>query len=239
MSVTLYSAWYCPFAQRAWMALMHKQIGFEYIEVDPYQDSSWWKGVSRGLNLVPVLVVKPEDKAESATIVDSTRVLEYLEDLKPNSAQLFPSNPEEKAEIRFWMDHINQRIVPYIYRFLEAQEPGDYRNESRESLIVGIQQLMDNQYISGPFFGGKNINVLDLLVIPFAFRIDALLGYYREFSLPTGGKEWSRYEQWYNSMKNHEVFKKSQTHGEDYRQRLIEHYLPYSQGQGQQDVTKV
>ena len=28
-----YSAWYCPFAQRVWMALLHKGLAFEYIEV--------------------------------------------------------------------------------------------------------------------------------------------------------------------------------------------------------------
>jgi glutathione S-transferase len=32
----LYTAWYCPFAQRAWMTLVHKNINFDYIEVDPY-----------------------------------------------------------------------------------------------------------------------------------------------------------------------------------------------------------
>ena len=33
----LYSAWYCPFAQRAWMTLVHKEIDFNLIEVDPYE----------------------------------------------------------------------------------------------------------------------------------------------------------------------------------------------------------
>ena len=28
-------AWYCPFAQRAWMALLHKGLDFDYLEVDP------------------------------------------------------------------------------------------------------------------------------------------------------------------------------------------------------------
>ncbi len=141
MSLKLYSAWYCPFAQRAWMALLHKQIEFEYIEVDPYQETDWWKETSRGLNLVPVIVVDADDPLKTSTIVDSTRVLEYLEDHKPNNYPLFPTNPEERAETRFWMDHINQRIVPYIYRFLEAEEPGDYRNESRDALIQGIDTI--------------------------------------------------------------------------------------------------
>ena len=51
----LYNAWYCPFAQRAWMALEHKGIDFEYVEVDPYNQTDWWMKVSRGDSLVPVL----------------------------------------------------------------------------------------------------------------------------------------------------------------------------------------
>ena len=36
-ALKLYAAWYCPFAQRAWMGLLHKSLAFEYIEVDPYR----------------------------------------------------------------------------------------------------------------------------------------------------------------------------------------------------------
>ena len=50
MALKLYSAWYCPFAQRAWMTLLLKQIDFEYIEVDPYQETEWWSDTSRGLD---------------------------------------------------------------------------------------------------------------------------------------------------------------------------------------------
>jgi glutathione S-transferase len=32
----LYSAWYCPFAQRTWTALLYKGVQFEYVEIDPY-----------------------------------------------------------------------------------------------------------------------------------------------------------------------------------------------------------
>ncbi|MBV2127308.1 MAG: glutathione S-transferase N-terminal domain-containing protein [Candidatus Thiodiazotropha endolucinida] len=48
-----YSAWYCPFAQTAWMALLYKQLDFEYIEVDPYQKSQWWLEISRNSAISP------------------------------------------------------------------------------------------------------------------------------------------------------------------------------------------
>jgi glutathione S-transferase len=43
-----YNAWYCPFAQRAWMTLVHKGIHFDYIEVYPYNETESWLAISRG-----------------------------------------------------------------------------------------------------------------------------------------------------------------------------------------------
>lgn len=237
MSVKFYSAWYCPFAQRAWMTLLLKQIDFEYIEVDPYQDSAWWKTISRGHNLVPVLVVDNDHATSESTIVDSTRVVEYLQEVQPDLHPLLPDNFEQRAEIRYWADHINQRIVPYIYRFLDAQEPGDYRDESRAALVQNIEHIFSAMMPADqPYFGGLQANMLDLLLVSFAYRIDALLGHYRDFSLPQAGEVWQSYKRWYEAMTNHPVFIQSQSYGDDYRQALIEHYLPYTKGEGQQDV---
>ena len=38
----LYSSWYSPFAQRAWLALLHKGAEFEIVEVDPYEKTESW-----------------------------------------------------------------------------------------------------------------------------------------------------------------------------------------------------
>jgi glutathione S-transferase len=100
-TMRLYSAWYCPFAQRAWMTLLHKGMPFEYIEVDPYQTTDWWVTTSRGLGKVPVLVVSARQGAEAITVVDSTRVVEYLEERAPDVAPLFPPDPEARARPAF------------------------------------------------------------------------------------------------------------------------------------------
>ena len=92
-AVTLYAAWYCPFAQRAWMGLLHKGLAFQYIEVDPYRESQWWLDISRGRAKVPVVVTPAGANGRPATVIDSTRVLEYLEDLAPKVNPLFPAWP--------------------------------------------------------------------------------------------------------------------------------------------------
>jgi len=225
MPLKFYSAWHCPFAQRAWMTLLHKGLDFEYIEVDPYQESQWWLDISRQQAKVPVIVTP------SITVIDSTRVVEYLEDLTPEHNPLFPNTPDEKAELRFWIDHINERIAPYIYQHLEAEQPSEYSDNSKAALIKGIEDISEAMSPSGAFFNGKTLNVIDVLLISFAYRIDVLLQHYRGFSLPTTGNTWARYARWYEAMYNTEIFQSTLAEPETYRQRLIEHYLPYSQGQ--------
>ena len=229
----LYNAWYCPFAQRAWMALLHKGIDFEYIEVDPYDQTDWWLKVSRGAGLVPVLVQSNEDGRET-TIVESNRVLEYLEDLCPQQNPIFADNPNTRAEQKYWMDHVSNKITPYFYRYLK-----DPQDESLAKMLDGLTQFFEAMDDKGPFFSGEKVSAVDIALIPFVYRIVRLLGHYRDYALPTEGLEWQRFHHWYEAMLKIPSFKATSTDHADYQNRLIEHYLPYSQVGGQTDVTKV
>ena len=234
----LYNAWYCPFAQRAWMALAYKGIDFEYIEVDPYDYSDWWLKVSRGAALVPVVVQPNEHGNGETTIVESNRILEYLDDFAPQSAPIFSSDPNKRAEQKYWMDHMGNKITPCLYRFLKASEAGDYRDEARRELIHGLSLLVAAMDAEGPYFSGLALDAVDIALAPFALRIDLLLGHYRDFELPDEGDDWQRYQRWYAAILEEPAFKATGCDQPDYRKRLVEHYLPYSQGEGQKDVTQ-
>jgi glutathione S-transferase len=234
-----YSAWYCPFAQRSWITLLHKQQKFEYIEVDPYRLSDWWLKISRNTALVPVIVNPNSDSPGETTIIESNRTIEFLEDLSPEVNPVFPAQANQRAEHKYWMDHINNKIVPYLYRFLKAKDPGEYRDESRVKLISGIQQLTNAMHKVGPYFSGSSMGAVDISFIPFAYRIDALLGHYRDFELPENLQNGQRYQSWYQAVLKDTSFRATSTDQENYRQRLIDHYLPYSLGEGQKDVTEV
>lgn len=229
----LYNAWYCPFAQRAWIALEQKGIDFEYIEVDPYDQTDWWMKVSRGASLVPVLV-QPNDNGGDTTIVESNRILEYLEDLYPNQNPIFADNPNQRAEQKYWMDHVSNKITPYFYRYLK-----DPQDESLEKMLAGLKQFIEAMDEQGPFFCGVKVSAVDIALIPFVYRIVHLLGFYRDFALPTEGDNWQQIHRWYEAMLETPAFKVTATDNDDYEKRLIEHYLSYSQGDGQTDVTKV
>lgn len=233
-----YCAWYCPFAQRAWMTLLHKSLPFDYIEVDPYRESSWWMRISRGRALVPVIVEANSTGNGETTIVDSTRIVEYLDEVAPGTQPLLPGDANTRAELRFWVDHVNERIVPCMYRFLKACDPGAERDESREALIHGLHAFSEAISPSGPYFHGKNLTAVDIVMAPFAYRIDVLLDHYRGFARPTQGPGWSRYADWYKAMSELDIFRRTSTDHPDYRRRLIAHYRPYSDGSEQKDAAQ-
>jgi glutathione S-transferase len=235
----LYNAWYCPFAQRVWMALIHKGIDFDYVEVDPYNKTDWWVKISRGAELVPVLVEENQNGDGETTIVESNRILEYLEDYRPQQAPIFATDVLERAEQKYWLDHIGNHITPYIYRFLKASEAGDQSEESRLKLIEGLTALTLAMDDTGPLFSGEQVSAVDIALIPFAYRIDVLLKAYRDFELPQEGEIWQRYRTWYQAMLSQPAFQATAFDHENYQQRLIDHYYPYSLGEGQTDVTRV
>jgi Glutathione S-transferase, N-terminal domain len=39
---TLYCSWFCPFAQRAWIALEEKDVDYKYVEINPYEVGSFF-----------------------------------------------------------------------------------------------------------------------------------------------------------------------------------------------------
>ena len=89
-TIKFYSAWFCPFAQRVWIALLHKRVDFQLIDIDPYDKfvvsnyrrsiidcslyrSEQWLSINpRGL--VPALI-----DADGRLVNESTIIIEYLD----------------------------------------------------------------------------------------------------------------------------------------------------------------
>ncbi len=227
----LYSAWHCPFAQRVWMTLLHKQIEFDYVEVDADCGEEWWINLSRGTELVPVLGVETPDGGETS-LVESTRILEFLDHYRPLTAPVYAADPLERAEQKYWIDHIGNHVTTNMYRLLKADEPGDYRDRARQNLTDGLHRLARAMNSEGPYFNGVEIGAVDVVLIPFAYRIDVLLKHYRDFELPADGDDWRRYRDWFQAMLALPAFRATSLDHADYQQRLIVQYLPSTRGRG-------
>ena len=43
-STKLFCSWFCPYAQRAWIALEEKGVPYQYVEITPYKTDPWKPG---------------------------------------------------------------------------------------------------------------------------------------------------------------------------------------------------
>lgn len=236
-NIKLYSAWYCPFAQRAWMALLHKNIDFEYIETDPYDKTAEWLEISLGQGTVPVVV----DENNEVTVPDSIRTLEYIEAQFPEGPSLFPELNGEVADNKYWIDYLGQEIIPYFYRFLKAPVGTKAARDAEHHLINGLKTFTAQMDGQGPYFNGKEPGAIDIALAPFALRLEILLAHYKGYELPdaNAGITWARYHKWWQAMKSFEPFVKTSIGIEGFEERIIEFYEPYSTGGGQQNVTQI
>ena len=232
----LYSAWYCPFAQRAWMALLHKGVEFEYVEIDPYIKTPEWMENSRGTGQVPVLIENPGMESE-IIIPGSTRALEFIDArFSSNGPLLFPTRPVAQADAKFWIDYQGGNIIPHFYRFLKAELTSEAADRAKHQLEHGMEIFTNAMVQNGPYFSGSEVNAVDIAFAPFALRIELLLSRYKQYALPREGPHWQRYHRWLNAMSSFGPLIDSMAGVSDYNEQLINFYLPYSKGGGQKDV---
>ncbi|HYN52707.1 MAG TPA: glutathione S-transferase family protein [Thermoleophilaceae bacterium] len=85
--------------ERVALALGHKGMAVEWVDVDP-ADRTPIREVS-GQQLVPVI----EDG--DLVLTDSTRILHHLEELQPEPP-LFPGDPARAAEVEIFLDWFNR-----------------------------------------------------------------------------------------------------------------------------------
>ena len=219
----LYCAWFCPFAQRAWISLLHKGIKFEYVEQDPYDKTPEWLAVNpRGL--VPAIV------HNGTTVYDSQICIEYVDESWCTGKALLPKDPYERAFVRIWSDHITKKIVPPFYAML-IKETEQERQESKDAILNNIQLLMNAMSENGPFFLGNEFGMVDIMLAPYAQRIPVLLKTYRGFDIPDNEK-FSRYYRWWNAVKDVDAV--AQTFQPE--DNLIAKYKRYTDGTARTEV---
>lgn len=136
--------------ERVALALAHKGLDVEWIDVDP-ADRSDVERVS-GQPLVPVLL------DGDRVVLDSTAILHRLEELQPEP-RLFPAETARRAEAELFLDWFN-RIWKRPPNEIEAErakdEPDDGRIESLGRELTGSLDLFealltDRDHLLGEF----------------------------------------------------------------------------------------
>jgi maleylacetoacetate isomerase len=155
--------WRIPFStnvERVALALGHKGLAAEWIDVDP-ADRGEVERVS-GQALVPVL------ELDGRVIADSTAIIEELERLQPDPP-LYPAEPARRAEVAIFVDWFN-RVWKRPPNELEAEltKPHPDRETAGRlgAEIAGaldrFESLLDGRdYLFGDF------GVADCIAFPF------------------------------------------------------------------------
>ncbi|QRV72617.1 glutathione S-transferase [Ceratobasidium sp. AG-Ba] len=181
--LVFYSGWFCPFVQRAWIALEAKGISYLYQEENPYKkDAKFVEKFPKGL--VPGVLYKGNPIAESLVI------LEFLEDAYPQTP-LLPSDPYARAQVRYTVDGVTKSILPPFYRLLQAQET-DKQDEARQDLYKGLQTFAKG--IKGDFWAGEQLTHADIALIPFIVRMP-ILEAHRNFKKAEVGHDFEAYAE--------------------------------------------
>ena len=184
-----YNAWFCPFAQRAWIALLEKKVEFQYVEQDPYNKTPEWLAINpRGL--VPVIVHKGKSVYESMVCI------EYVDEEWSTGSNLLPSDPYQRARARILCDHISKKVIPPFYQILMKKVEKE-RDSAKKNLVAALCELFsDFDDSKGAYFGGKSLGIVDMMLFPFAYRFSLILPHYRNFVLPQD-KGLEGFHQWY------------------------------------------
>jgi glutathione S-transferase len=244
-ALTFYSAWFCPFAQRVWLALEEKKVAYTYVECELYeQDSSSKVSLSleakRALNpqfiecsplgLVPAL----RDHNVHANVHDSLIALQYIDEAFPNppGRRLMPADPVSRASVREAISHFEAKVRPQFYRLLmEPSEEG--RAEAASALTTGLKGL-GGMLWQRPFFSGEAFGAFECACLPWFQRIEIVLAHYRGYAMPAEGEEFDRLREWGEACAKRPCVVKTMVDAD----RLRGNYVGYANNQATSDCAQ-
>jgi len=213
-SLEFYSGWFCPFVQRAWIALEEGKLPYQYKEVNPYKKEPSYLAINPK-GLVPSLVDNGKILYESSIIV------EYLSD--QYNLGLLPSDPYERAKGKLVIDIINKKIIPAYFRVLQSQEP-DQQASARADFIAGLKEFAGKlPKDDGPFYNGKNFGFVDIELVPWALRL-YILEKHRGLEIPDNDEVWTRFREWVDAVKKRDSVWRTRSEDQYYEQ-IYSRYL--------------
>jgi glutathione S-transferase len=151
---------YSTNVERVSLALAHKGLDVEWLDVDP-RDRSEVERVS-GQPFVPVLLNDGE------VVLDSTVILNYLEELQPEP-RLFPEHSPRRAEVDVFLDWFN-KVWKRPPNEIEAERATARADQSRigslGSELTGYLQIFERLLIGRDYVFGE-FSAADCAAFPF------------------------------------------------------------------------
>jgi glutathione S-transferase len=230
--VTLYSNVMCPFAHRAHIAAIEKNVDFEYVYVP----------LSGEIKKNPSLA-KPEFFLKSVNpsgtvpalyydgkhpINESDVCCEFIDSAYSGGTELVPEDPVLAAKMRIAIKAVD---VFSFYKLVMNQDPAKDAELAAtiEKQLAKFEALIDSA--EGPYVLGESISLAEVLLIPFLDRFRYTLKYYRGYDLIVPG---SKTEALMAAFEKRASFQASNESGDFY----IDKYAGYAGERGRSTFGK-
>ena len=155
-----------PYVRKVKLALLEKGLDFERRTLSPADFDGSELGALNPRREVPALV------HDGRTIVDSTIICEYLEELYPEPA-LYPKPPAARARARMLEDVADIELEPAIWALMEVQVFGRASGELATKLLdaarAAIEEKLDrleSELANAEFLTGDAFGIADIAFVP-------------------------------------------------------------------------
>jgi len=166
--LVLLDFWVSPFGQRCRIALAEKGLPYEYVEENIMATKS-----DRLLRSNPIYKQIPVLLHDGRIIIESLIILQYLDEVFPNTRSLLPAGPYERAHARFWGDYVDKKVYGcgsrlYTEQLLQAGTE-----------MVEILKTLEEELGEKEFFGGEHgFGFVDVALVPFTAWFDSFDRYW-------------------------------------------------------------
>lgn len=229
--IELLSAWFCPYAQRAWIAMEEKCPGeFSLTESMKIVPPTFFEKTKLLMEKnpkaqVPVIIDKRGDTEE--VVYESLVCVEFVDEaMGDGKPMLLPGPPSQRAHARIWANKLDNVICTQFYHLIMNQDKVLQR-AAAENILSGLREF--SKHCKGPFFYGEELSIVDIVIAPWVVgvRMD-VLKHYRAFEIPRTA-EYDKYWEWAGAIRERPSFIATDSND---LPAMIDVYLPYARGTG-------
>ena len=259
--LTYYSAWFCPFAHRATLALSRHLsfVQYEWIESLGWEKraktkeeirtkhENWYHYKSPDLLRANPLGMVPTIKDEKGNVITESIVcIQYIDEIvNGGNEPILASTPHERAHERVMADFVAKTVCSKYYSVLVRQDEEEQMEAFREiekaiekfatHLVDDIDNDDADDDRKGPFFNGRlTPGLVDLTLFPWAWRLPVFETHRdQRFKIdPSKSPGFMKYTRWLRAMCSRDDVLRTLPNWEEY----LQHITRYADGSARSKV---